>query len=825
MSHFLVHFACVTAHSWQLFSSTWKHEVTSSHSHREGSQCTATQFPREMDHRVPPQLPPRSGSENTKVPRPAPPLPPRQGLSFSTGSTTSGRDAPYIVDHYRQPTVADERPSDSDALEDVIKDFRRLQTTPTANVNSPEAPSLFSHSPYDTSTRPYTQQKTTPSGTYPQIPLNSSNPPGFRAPNTSHTDSSKGPHEAPHDARSTFNRPSSSPGTKYNSPLPIENTIPISDLVTSRPYTSRSFLRECPERDSVKFPALWYYPVHAKAFTVCSHCYNTIRGVVESECGISFESFTSTKHQTLHCMFGRPHPRALFKTNNFGALRTFMASRAALRVSACHGMEGVNANSNTTWFRPKHGDIQGMVSCEACFEDYIAHTSFSSRFEKSAPQPAGQIWACDIAVPHIRRTLEAYSDGSRDDWRAFVAAAKHRLTVPACEPYKERTVQSTRWFRSRESLPGCFICEACYLDGIVTTCVEGHFTSAPLSSGELQHKKNLTCTLGYLPMAIALQEAIFSKNFKLWHEAARIFMNEDLCDGKARKGKSYILVPKDDKGTVDFNMCRSCYVCYINVFGFGQYFKQVDMNNHAPAPFGNGYLEWACDFHPSRHGFTKYLDALSEAISVGDFGILGDFIVRYQGVTQPCPRSTFVTGRRWYGNADFSACPDCFEETIQGTALESMIVVRNQIQQAENSCDIYSPRMRALWREACEKNDYAGFVEMVRHRASVYWQTVPVMNRLLSQQRISLMQQQTLNGSSMLYQRLDMTASASSYINYTGISQPTYTYGAADVGYGYASTYGVEAARLGQQANNLVRSSGSAASQVAYLEALWEAIE
>ncbi|PVH78448.1 hypothetical protein DL98DRAFT_516774 [Cadophora sp. DSE1049] len=464
-----------------------------------------------------------------------------------------------------------------------------------------------------------------------------------------------------------------------------------------------------------------------------------------------------------------------------------------------------------------------MVSCEACYEDYIAHTSFSSRFEKSASQPMGQIWACDIAVPHIRRALEEYSNGDRNDWRAFVAAATHRLTVQACEPYKERTAQSTRWFSPKESLPGFVICEACYLDGIATTCVESHFTSTPLSSSELQHQKSLTCTLSYLPMTIALQEAIFTKSFHLWHEAARIFMHEDLCDGKARKSKSYTLIVKDGTSDADFNMCRSCYTCYIDLFGFGTHFKQVDMNSHTPA--GNAYSEWACDFHPSRHGFSKYADALSEAIFVQDFGILGDFIVRYQCTTQPCPRSTFVTGRRWYGNEDFSACPDCFEETIQGTALESLIVVRNQIQQAENSCDIYSPRMRGLWREACDTNDYAGFVELVRHRASVYWQTVPVMNRLLSQQRIRLMQQQTLNGSSMLYQRLDMTASSSSCINYTGISHPTYTYGAADVGYGYATTYGVEAARLGQQASNLALSNGSAAGQVAYLKALWEAVE
>lgn len=515
----------------------------------------------------------------------------------------------------------------------------------------------------------------------------------------------------------------------------------------------------------------------------------------------------STAGQTLFCMFGRPRAKSLFNTGNFQALKAFTASRAEVKI--CHGVASVDGKMKTTWYRPANRDVDGMVSCEACYEDYISGTVFSAHFEKSGPKPLDQIWACDIAVPGIRRRLEEFSN--RDDWRAFVAAATHRLEVPACSPYQERPIESTKWYHASENLnlPGFVVCEACYLDGIANTCMDVHFRSG-LESGLHDRHKNLTCALGYLPMAINLQEAIFTENSQLWYEAARIFMHEDICSGQAQQGKSHVL--KD--GNIDFNLCHSCYTCYIDLFGFGEHFEEV----HTPT--GN---KWSCDFHPARHGFSKYTRALSEAIFVNEFSVLKDFIVRYQGVTQPCPRSDFTTGRRWYGNADFSACPDCFEEVIQGTKLASVITIRNQFRQAEKSCDIYSPRMRGLWREACANNDYASFAELARHRVEVYWQTVPVMNRLLSQQRIRLMQQQTLNSSSLLYKRLDMTTS--SYIDYSGVAQPTVTYGAADVGYGFATSYGVEAARLGQQASNLTLSSGTDAGNVAYLEALWEAVE
>ncbi|KAG4432187.1 hypothetical protein IFR05_012332 [Cadophora sp. M221] len=706
-----------------------------------------------MDRREHPQLRPRSGAvpQLPPRPRPVPPLPPRQAVSspHEPDSTTNHGYRQFNAEHYTQTTVSDEL--QPDALEDVTAQLERLKPAPEIDANGTKS-------------------------------------------------------AAENHARGTKTDIETSHGTKHLSHLD-NSPIPISELVSSRKYASRTFLRECPERDPINFPSLWYHPTHATKFTICSHCYMTFIHGVECVGSISFDSFMSNTGQTLFCMFGKPRARGLFNTGDFQTLKAFVASRP--EVKTCHGVAGVDGEANMTWYRPTNRDIDGLVSCEGCYEDYISGTTFSACFEKSAPQPLDQIWSCDIAVPGISRSLEEFSN--RNDWRAFVTAATYRLEVAPCSPYQERPIESTKWYRTEKSLnlPGFVVCEACYLDGIANTCMSAHFISV-LERGIQDHHKNLTCTLGYLPMAINLQEAIFTGNIQLWYEAARIFMHENVCSSQAQQGKSHKL----KNGNIDFNLCHSCYTCYIELFGFNEHFKEVD------TPTGH---EWTCDFYPTRHGFSKYTAALSEAIFVNKFSVLKDFIVRYQGVTEPCPRSNFTTGRRWYGNADFSACPDCFEEVIHGTELEPVIAVRNQFKQAENSCDIYSPRMRGMWREACEKNDYASFAELARHRAEVYWQTVPVMNRLLSQQRIRLLQQQTLNNSSLLYKRLDMTTS--SYINYNGVAQPTVTYGAADVGYGFATSYGVEAARLGQQASNLAFSSGSEAGNVAYLETLWEAVE
>ncbi|KAH7346319.1 hypothetical protein BKA65DRAFT_274751 [Rhexocercosporidium sp. MPI-PUGE-AT-0058] len=162
----------------------------------------------QMDGRKYPQLPSRSGAAPQLPPRPrlVPPLPPRQSTSPSTESrsTSSIWDGQHNAEHYRQATVTDAY--ESDAVEDVTIKFGRLQTLPGINLNSTQPP-------------------------------------------------------APNHARSMYNEPTA---PSYGNKLDIQ--VPISELVRSHECTSRSFIRECPEREPINFPTPWYHPVHAKNF-------------------------------------------------------------------------------------------------------------------------------------------------------------------------------------------------------------------------------------------------------------------------------------------------------------------------------------------------------------------------------------------------------------------------------------------------------------------------------------------------------------------------------------------------------------------------------
>lgn len=52
-----------------------------------------------------------------------------------------------------------------------------------------------------------------------------------------------------------------------------------------------------------------------------------------------------------------------------------------------------------------------------------------------------------------------------------------------------------------------------------------------------------------------------------------------------------------------------------------------------------------------------------------------------------------------------------------------------------------------------------------------------------------------------------------------------YTYGAADVGYGFASQFGIDGASFGKQAADIMNGSMGATVKIGILEKLWAQVE
>lgn len=756
----------------------------------------------------PPPLPPRSAS-------PLPPLPPRP-QQFQASS---------LQPNFRQA---------ANPLENLSSSFANLTTASspgTHSYHSGEQRSYVSPSVVSPpSTHPYFQEHIQVSGAtqsqerrspYPAPPTRPLQPAhqSFQGSQPSPMAYFPPPPPAPYVEEVKYpespipiwqqipGRPSQSIPQQPSSEPPPSVVIKIKDL--ARPARgSQEVIHECPYPENMSCHVRWYFPKATPNFFVCSYCFDKhIRGTVFD---IQFDSLMSPVNEKMWCNFGAPRAQKLWsktvELNDFGPLKAYMRHRAS--IQNCHGIEGVKGTAKVRWFTPKGGEIEGFVSCESCYENVVLASSFSDRFKPyEVAQPADATFACDITIKYVARAMKEYS--KTNDWNGFVRAAAHRMKVPNCGQYAPVPSVSRSWYHPKWYLPKFASCEACYLDYFAITPMESRFEPCP--NHLIQKYENRICTMGNLPMRVATGYAIDSNNYRLFYENARIFVENPPCKADGiTDGKWYTL----KNGFDNFDLCPSCYSCCIETPGFGSYFKETSYTAGTTR---------SCDFWPTQPKWMKWMQKLSEAIYVNDFTILEEFIVTNANIP-PCPKSEPTAGRLWYGTSDFLICQQCYEDAIKGTKLVPRLTWQSPTPaDSPQRCAVYSPRMRNIWAQACEQNDFDGFTAVAKHRNDIYMQTVIPIRNILRNQRLALMRQQYLNAQSNFNNFMNGVTSTS--INYTGIPQTTYTYGAADVGYGFATQFGVEGARLGNQALAVAQSAMGETAKVGMLEKIWREVE
>ncbi|KAL1839250.1 hypothetical protein VTK73DRAFT_4090 [Phialemonium thermophilum] len=135
-------------------------------------------------------------------------------------------------------------------------------------------------------------------------------------------------------------------------------------------------------------------------------------------------------------------------------------------------------------------------------------------------------------------------------------------------------------------------------------------------------------------------------------------------------------------------------------------------------------------------------------------------------------------------------------------------------------CSFYSPRMRALWREACASGDLDGFLTAATDRVRVWCETVPVRDTLLARQKMLQQQAMTQALAGVAFQGMENVTMASSAQSGTGM-----LFGGGTLGW-HPTMYGAEAAQanqamLGGFAQAL---DGNVWTTMAALEERWKAV-
>ncbi|KAH7233580.1 hypothetical protein BKA59DRAFT_488321 [Fusarium tricinctum] len=544
----------------------------------------------------------------------------------------------------------------------------------------------------------------------------------------------------------------------------------------------------CPEERTVAYPLDWYRFITVPQFLICTRCYSD--HVAGSNLAGHFERYHSPEGVESSCGFWSARaretlwPQAL-QTNDIASLQAFMEKR--LTVPACKGRVWSTGADGVKWWGMANNDIDGFISCEACYEDNVVGTGFESRFSPYRQQGQDEKWMCDMCIPYIAKTAVKMS--KLNNWNGFVEAAKGRIHLPVCEGRDEES-NNGHWILPRRRIKDMTICEACYLDKLALTQFGNEFErhqraegfDAFLESIGQRWKCSLTDTA--VNMSIALEAAIYRRDFEVFWNAANAICSLVPCTANGIVRGTWWTV---SGGCPDYNVCEACYKGILETSNLERFFEPVQRD---PA------IDIVCNFCPASPRWGMFITKFAEALDKGVFSYYTDYVKKWAGVPT-CPGIKNRDKSKWWGHPEALACQDCWLNFVADTPLGESVPVKGVYDERSLICQLWSPRMRKMWLSACaagppgspeSQKALDDFRAFGTRRVQVYNATVPhieMIQQMMAMKRMQAMQQGQL---SLMYQGMNSMASISG-------TTDGYLHGNSSIGY-YETENGVTAANM-----------------------------
>lgn len=549
----------------------------------------------------------------------------------------------------------------------------------------------------------------------------------------------------------------------------------------------------------------WYNIDSVPGFNICEECYTS--HVQRTAFGDRFKPRPGTQPGMLTCCdFNRPRMLQVWdeavSARNLDIALSYMARR--VKIPACHGLQGVKGGQGLKWY--SNHDLAEFVACEACYEDIVCSTSFAAYFTLNLHQHApGDTWVCDIAHPCFGTALTEYS--RQGYWRGFVDIWRLRQSIPDCPGDGLQSATARKWFKPRSYIPDAYVCDACYHDHIVFSGWADLFE--PVQTSFMSHAtQQWKCCLAISKIKLTWDVMLEEKlPFQVWWEATRVVATTAACTAEGVEYDGWYVLAE---GCENFDICPGCFYCWVRPWpSFAQKFK---LRRYPP---GSARI---CDFTDGAPRAREFRVKFARAVDMDDYCVFADY-VKVKANMPICRGSTAVTNSRWWGiPGAFTACEECYTDVAKGTALDNEITARAEFVEKGCMCELYSPRMRALWKEACEKRDITLFTTFAQYRRQVYEATVPRCQFIvaLTKARASIKTTNLIASSMVMGGDRIVGASMTGHHAH---------YGNSSVGYGWNTMAGAHAAQQSQAAMGMSIVSGGEMMEVAQLEAMWKQVE
>lgn len=560
---------------------------------------------------------------------------------------------------------------------------------------------------------------------------------------------------------------------------------------------------ECPRSRRIDYAMTWFRLSDVPDFFVCSRCYaDHING---TKLATSFVSVQRGDGIATVCRFWVPRivnslwPAAV-ASGDISPLREYM-SRRARQIMDCKGVTGATASDSVLWFRCRVAGLpEDFVICWACVEDRMRGTPFEHNFTLSASFQTHEdgIWYCDLAVTYIGRAAEAYTKAN--DWDNFASAVTWRMSRPQCRGLGAVLTSTRRWY-CPVSCPQVFICEACYMDHIASTEIEGAFSEASADASIFMLQR--VCALGHPAALVAINAAQYRKDTSVILQWGREIQSSPRCSERGiMGGKWYTLQAVSD----GFNICRACMSSILPPLGLLSFFYTVERDET---------MMVTCDLHPSKPHAAQLLKLIIRVVDTGVFQPFIDYVRDNIAIPMPatpydpCDKSERMMNAPWFGWDDAPICPACYVEVVVKTAPHLAQSMTWRGQKDFNNykiCSLYSSRMRNMWAEGVATRSMAEFRKFAQRRGAEWDQIMANMKaveeQMNMQRQLSAMQSYTQASLAIMSGHSHNTSMI------LGLDKNGKEYGSSSLGY-YSTESGAQSAQHWQNYRAALHSTPS----------------
>jgi hypothetical protein len=320
------------------------------------------------------------------------------------------------------------------------------------------------------------------------------------------------------------------------------------------------------------------------------------------------------------------------------------------------------------------------------------------------------------------------------------------IPLPTC-PRTTYTRAHNDWL----TLPRCpsafDICPSCFNSTIATTEHRQFFMKSPHRPPDAE----VLCDFGSSPwyrIAWLITRKERRHDMKLFYGLANVSANYPQCLGKHEAVRQwYFLVdPKTRAPIHNFHVCASCVKSVEVILPAVRGLFQRDPNR----PMGPSRI---CDFRFDSKRFIKYFDTLETTADKADENDAPPDprplvnLAKRMAKLPECQRDKDLIDRSWNVITqlpEFTVCEECFDEIVW-PELEEKAAIPMMFNKAlqrlpKASCQLYSPKMRGIFRTAVDVDDYKLLASKARERKTVetaYKSNLESLKRQASQGKIN----------------------------------------------------------------------------------------